>query len=74
MQAETQQVMSVTCGHDAAEVPREGDVVLARITRIQRDRATADIACVGQRKLPASFQGVIRSVDVRATEVDKVLV
>ena len=65
-------VISISSGHEGAEVPQAGDIVLARVTRIQRDRATADIACVGQQKLPATFQGVVRAVDVRATEVDKV--
>lgn len=50
-----------------AAVPKTGDIVTGRVTRIQRDKCTIEILCVGDQKLSSSFQGVIQSVDVRET-------
>jgi hypothetical protein len=50
-----------------AEVPKKGDIVTGRSTRIQRDKCTVEILCVGDQKLSSTFQGVIQSADVRET-------
>lgn len=53
-------------------VPAAGDVVTARVIRINARLAAADILCVGQRPVRQRYSGVIRLQDVRATEIDKV--
>lgn len=53
-------------------LPEVGNIVLARITRINRLQANAQIVVVGESPLAEDFQGVIRLADVRATEKDKV--
>lgn len=53
-------------------LPEVGSVVLARITRINRLQAQAQIIVVGETPLVEDFQGIIRIADVRATEKDKV--
>ena len=45
-----------------------------QVTKINPRQAGCDILCVGPRALESSFQGVIRQQDVRATEIDKVLI
>ena len=56
----------------AAAVPQPGNVVIGRVTRIQRDKAALDVVCVGEHKLHSAFQGVIRNIDVQQKEADKV--
>lgn len=53
-------------------LPEVGNIVLAKITRINRLQANAQILVVGETALMEDFQGVIRIADVRATEKDKV--
>lgn len=53
-------------------LPQVGEIVLARVTRISRLQANAQILVVGETALVEDFQGVIRTADVRAHEVDKV--
>lgn len=55
-------------------LPEVGSIVLARITRISRLQANAQIIVTGETALSEDFQGVIRIADVRATEKDKVRV
>lgn len=55
-------------------LPEVGTFVLARITRINRLQAQAQIIVVGEIPLVEDFQGVIRLADIRATEKDKVKV
>ena len=64
--------LAVDSGVPAAAVPQPGDVVTCRVTRVQRDKATVEIVCVGAQKLNNAFQGVVRNVDVRSLETDKV--
>lgn len=52
--------------------PKPGDVVTARVTRINPRLASLDILCVGDLPLDTTFTGVIRVQDVRLTEIDKV--
>lgn len=53
-------------------VPRVGDVVTARVVRINPRLAAVDILCVGPKPVRQRYSGVIRVQDVRATEIDKV--
>jgi hypothetical protein len=49
-------------------VPRIGDIVICRVTRVAPRAAHVDIQCVGSRALrDGAFQGVIRQEHVRAT-------
>ncbi|KAI7837467.1 hypothetical protein COHA_008725 [Chlorella ohadii] len=53
-------------------VPKQGDVVTARVIRINPRLAAVDILCVGPKPVQQRYSGVIRVQDVRATEIDKV--
>lgn len=53
-------------------VPKPGDTVTGRVTRIQRDKATLDILVLGDERLRNSFQGVVHKSDVQPLETDKV--
>lgn len=62
----------VRAGLVAPHVPAVGDVVLSRVTRINRRMCTTEIVQVGEHALVVPFQGVIRVQDVRSSEIDKV--
>ena len=62
----------VRAGLDAPHVPAVGDVVLSRVTRINKRMCTTEIVQIGDQQLAVPFQGVIRVQDVRASEIDKV--
>jgi exosome complex component CSL4 len=49
-----------------------GDVVTARVVRINPRLASLDVLCVGARPVAQRYSGVVRAQDVRATEVDSV--
>ncbi|KAI5781434.1 hypothetical protein EDC01DRAFT_665699 [Geopyxis carbonaria] len=53
-------------------LPSIGSTVLARVTRINPRTATISILVVDGTPCVDAFQGVIRQMDVRATEKDKV--
>ena len=53
-------------------IPQVGDVVFAKITRINPRLCNAEIVCVNGKAVEDKFAGVIRTQDVRATEADKV--
>lgn len=53
-------------------IPQVGDVVFAKVTRINPRLCNAEIVCVNGKAVEDKFAGVIRTQDVRATEVDKV--
>ncbi|CCG81115.1 Putative uncharacterized protein [Taphrina deformans PYCC 5710] len=53
-------------------LPEVGNIVLARVTRINRLQANTQILVVGETALAEDFQGIVRIADVRATEKDKV--
>lgn len=59
-------------GVAASPVPSVGDVVTARITRVARRAAHAQILCVGDAPVAHPYSGVVRVQDVRATEIDSV--
>jgi len=62
----------VTKDRDPVIVPQIGDVVLAKVIRVNPRIATVKILCVGETPLKESAPGIIRIQDVRATETDKV--
>lgn len=72
--AEGEQLPRVDVLRAGAEpvVPRAGDYVTARVVRINPRLAAVDILCVGPRPVRQRYSGVIRTQDVRATEIDKV--
>ncbi|MEW5307916.1 MAG: hypothetical protein WDW38_010565 [Sanguina aurantia] len=61
------------CGK-ALIVPKPGDVVTVKISRVQQNSAQASILCVGTHALDVEFRGTIRQQDVRSTETDKVVI
>ena len=65
-------VISIHSSHASITVPQPGDLVTARITKINSRFASCAIHCVGSILLPSPFNGVIRSRDVRLFEIDSV--
>ncbi|KAL6047680.1 Exosome complex component CSL4 [Balamuthia mandrillaris] len=65
-------VLLVTKEKEPAVVPQIGSVVTAKVIRVNPRFASVDILCVGSKALKETFRGIIRTQDVRATEVDKV--
>ena len=57
-------------GHSAQ--PQIGDMVSAKVTKVNPRMAACLIVCVNGRALEQNFPGVIRAQDVRATETDTV--
>ncbi|KAF2453241.1 hypothetical protein BDY21DRAFT_403909 [Lineolata rhizophorae] len=60
-------------GASTTVLPRVGDEVLARVTRLQARQATVEMG-VGGDDSGGAFVGIVRAQDVRATEKDKVKV
>lgn len=54
-------------------VPKPGDIVTVKVSRVAQTSAHTLIMCVGRQALSTEFKGVIRQQDVRATEIDKVV-
>ncbi|EFJ44695.1 hypothetical protein VOLCADRAFT_76178 [Volvox carteri f. nagariensis] len=54
-------------------VPKPGDLVTVKISRVAQTAAMALVLCVGRQALSTEFKGVIRQQDVRATEIDRVV-
>ena len=53
-------------------IPKIGDIVTCRVSRIHPRFATVEIICVNNVPLRDRYNGMIRVQDVRATEIDKV--
>ncbi|GIL92072.1 hypothetical protein Vretimale_14951 [Volvox reticuliferus] len=66
-------VLHVTTRGTQPLVPKPGDIVTVKITRVAQTTATALIVCVGRQALSTEFKGAIRQQDVRATEIDRVI-
>ena len=56
----------------APVLPTVGAVVYCRISRIAQSTAQSAILVIDDVVAPAGYRGILRSVDVRATEKDKV--
>jgi len=54
--------------------PKPGDIITAKVVRINPRLAAVDVLCVGDIPLDTTFTGTIRRQDVRATEVDSVAI
>jgi len=65
-------VVSISSPQAPTVTPQIGDVVTVRVVRTSSRQVNCDILCVGTHALGQKFSGIIRSHDVRATEVDKV--
>jgi exosome complex component CSL4 len=55
-------------------VPQINSIVLAQIIKTTPQFAKVDILCVEGKALETTFPGLIRQQDVRATEIDKVII
>jgi exosome complex RNA-binding protein Csl4 len=66
-------VVEVLRGQAASALPQPGATVLARVSRVTPRLASCDILCVAGAATEQAFSGIIRQQDVRATEIDKVL-
>ena len=66
-------VAEVLRGRSSAALPQPGSVVLARVRNVTPRLATVEVVCVDGCATEQPFSGVVRQQDVRATEVDKVI-
>ena len=60
-------------GRTAAALPQPGSVVIARVKTVTPRLASCDVVCVNGAAVDQAFSGIIRQQDVRATEIDKVV-
>lgn len=66
-------VLAVTRDRNSVVIiPKIGDVVTARVTRLHPRFATVEILCVDDVPMRDQYNAIIRVQDVRATEIDKV--
>ena len=72
MSADGKATVRIEHNKPASVVPQIGDVITARVLRINTRFAATDILCVGSTILPNTFPGQIRARDVREFEVDTV--
>lgn len=73
LEAGTRPLVHVLSASSIPLVPKQGDVVTVKVSRVAQTTASCLIMCVGTRALDQEFKGVIRQQDVRATEIDKVV-
>ena len=66
-------MMTVRSKNQSPVVPKAGDIITGKVQRVQQHQCHVSISCVGQHSLSSDFRGVVRLVDVRATEIDKVV-
>lgn len=71
--AEARPLVEVLRGRGGAALPQAGATVLARVARVTPRLASVDILCVDGCAAERPFSGVIRQQDVRATDVDRVV-
>ncbi|EIE25237.1 hypothetical protein COCSUDRAFT_52805 [Coccomyxa subellipsoidea C-169] len=65
-------VVEVLRSGSRAKVPETGNIVIAKVNKVNPRLASASLLCVNTQPLTDSFSGIIRQQDVRATEIDKV--
>lgn len=70
---DSQPVMQVVGKQAAPVVPEPGSIVIAKVTKVSPTATNARIMCCAGQALEADFTGVIRQQDVRAHEMDKVV-
>jgi len=58
--------------HKPTVVPKQGDVVICKVIKVNPRQASVKIVCVGENPLVSDFPGIIRSLEVRQTQVDEV--
>ena len=67
-------VAPVEEGEEGAErrpiIPKEGDVVVGRVIRVSKKQAYVDILSVNEAHVKETFSGVLRSQDVRRSDID----
>jgi len=66
-------VLSVRQVGKQSLVPGPGSIVTCKVSKINQRLAKTEILCVGSKALKTSFSGIIRVQDVRAVEIDKVV-
>ena len=62
--------LSVLSLHPPPPLPQPGDLVLARVTRINSRYASLSILCVGSRLTTDTFPAVLRQRDIRSFDID----
>ena len=62
--------LSVSALRPPAVLPQPGDVVLARVTKINARYASLSILCIGARLTADPFPAVLRQRDIRSFDVD----
>jgi len=67
-------VLEVIAHHSIGNLPQVGDIVTCRVTKINARMASCEILCVGTTLLSTSLDGTIRSRDVRAHDIDSVVI
>ncbi|BDA41466.1 Exosome complex component CSL4 [Coccomyxa sp. Obi] len=65
-------VVEVLRSGSRAKVPEAGNIVIAKVNKVNPRLASASLLCVNTQPLNDKFSGIIRQQDVRATEIDKV--
>jgi len=68
----TPPTLSVAKEKEPALVPQISSIVTAKIIRVNPRFASANILCVGSKAVKEQFRGIIRTQDVRATEIEKI--
>lgn len=65
--------LSIIQEQEEVIVPEIGSIVIARVLKTTSLFAKVSILCVGGKALKSEYPGLIRKQDVRATEIDKVV-
>jgi len=66
----TKPTLSVSSNKPPALVPQSGDIVTARVVKINPRYATCSILCIGPALLPSPFPAIIRQRDIRSFDID----
>lgn len=67
-------VVSVISSKSKCSAINVGNIVVGRVVKTNYNQAFVDILALGDNELSVSSKGVIRREDIRATEIDKVVV
>jgi len=65
-------ILSVTREREQNVVPEINSIAICKVLKVNPRLANVSILCVGTQAVQGTFSGIIRSQDVRATEIDKV--
>lgn len=71
--ADGKATLEVVSSGSQSVLPEPGSEVTVKVMKVASNAAHAVILCVGDQPLDLRYTGVIRQQDVRATEIDKVV-